>query len=332
MMKKRTLTLGLCAMAVAIGGCSDDEATPGTLVVAVESEDTITDGLAAGEGAEDIADGWDVTFGKYLLTIGEIHLRFASDESVEEEAEDLHVVDLTRVAESGLPLWTFESIAAGRWQIEYHIGGAAHGAQRHEDVAEADFDRMVDDDLTYLIEGELSKGAGVSCPPPSLAMPGSSAVEAGTNEADEACYENASVTFNLGVPAETLFGPCELDGVPGVSVPSAGTQTAALTIHGDHMFFNGFPTGSEGGITRQAQWLADCDLNVDGEVTQAELEAITLDQLSEIDDRYQLTTNDPDKPPLAEGSAWNYLIAQLKSQGHLNGEGECPVDGEEHDH
>lgn len=322
--------LGLrCACAICasvVVGCSEDTADPGTLVVSVESEETITQGLVAGTGPEDIADGWDVAFDKYLLTLGEIDLHFASDDGVREVAEELFVVDLTQVPESGLPLWTFESIRSGRWEVNYHIAGAGHDAERHSSVSQVDFDRMVADDLTYWVQGALTKNDGRSCPPPALASPATDAVSAGDNAAGEACYANSRVSFSFGVPAETMFGPCEIDGVPGLSVPSGGTQNLALTIHGDHMFFNGFPTGSEGGISRLAQWLADSDLNVDGEVTQAELESITLDALSEVDDRYQLTGN------LSAGTVWNYLIAQLKTQGHINGEGECPVDGAAHDH
>lgn len=326
---KKYLGLG-CACAIcaaAVVGCTDDAVSSGTLVVSVESEETITQGISAGTGADDIADGWDVTFDKYLLTIGEIDLHFATDESRQAEAEELFVVDLAQVPAAGLPLWTLESLRSGRWEVNYHIGGAGHGAARHADVAQADFDRMVDADLTYVLEGTLAQNDGRSCPPPALASPGTDAVAAGDNAAGEACYANANVTFNLGVSAETFFGPCQIDGVSGVSIPSGGTQNLSLTIHGDHMFFNGFPTASEGGVTRLAQWLADCDLNVDGEVTQAELEAITLNDLTEVDSRYQLTGTG-----LADGSAWDYLVAQLKTQGHINGEGECDVDGEAHEH
>ena len=64
-----------------------------------------------------------------------------------------------------------------------------------------------------------------------------------------------------------------LGGVPGVSVTADSTQTSALTLHGDHLFFNGFPEGDEGGVMRLAQWIADCDLNLDGTVTNDELQA-----------------------------------------------------------
>lgn len=101
-----------------------------------------------------------------------------------------------------------------------------------------------------------------------------------------------------------------------------------MTIHGDHLFFNGFPEGDEGGVMRLAQWLADCDLNLDGTVTQAELEAIDPAQLPELDDRYQLGGS----PITPIDDMYVYVTAQLKTQGHFQGEGECPVDGLAHEH
>ncbi len=117
----------------------------------------------------------------------------------------------------------------------------------------------------------------------------------------------------------------------GVAI-TAGANNASVTIHGDHIFFNGFPEGDEGGVMRLAQWLADCDLNLDGQVTQEELASIAIDDLAEIDARYELggAPRLEDDEPLDD--MWAYLRAQLKTQGHFLGEGECPVDGVEHDH
>ena len=79
---------------------------------------------------------------------------------------------------------------------------------------------------------------------------------------------------------------------------------------------------------RLAQWLADCDLDLDGTVTQAELEAIPLSMLSEIDGRYQLGG-----PPIEITTTYDYLVAQLMTQGHFQGEGECPpLGGMPHEH
>src|SRR5690606_35668307 len=111
------------------------------------------------------------------------------------------------------------------------------------------------------------------CPPASLAETGDRQPNGNTSGGND-CFDAPTVGFVFGAAAETAYGPCEIDDVPGLSVPAGGTQTVAMTIHGDHLFFNGFPEGNEGGVSRRAQWLADCDLDLDGTVTQQELEAI----------------------------------------------------------
>jgi hypothetical protein len=191
---------------------------------------------------------------------------------------------------------------------------------RDPSVSEADFNAMTTGNFTYLIDGTLTKADGRSCPPTTLAMPPPGAVVMGMNGGGDNCYANTSIAFEIGVNAATVFGPCEVDGVPGLSIASGSTTTVAFTIHGDHLFFNGFPEGDESGVMRLAQWLADCDLNVDGTVSQAELEMIAPSSLPEIDTRFELGGS----PITPLDTMWTYVTAQLKTQGHFQGEGECP--------
>lgn len=305
--------------------CNDGAGT-GSLTVLLEPEDVIIEGMDAGSGPSDIHDGWSVQFDNYLVAVGDIDLHFSTDESVEAEASDVFIVDLTEIPASGLALWEFDSLDAGSWEFYYSSAGAAHGALQHESVSDEDFELMVEDDFTYLVRGTLANDDGQSCPPASLVTPGD-AEPSGSDEAGNDCFESTSIDFVFGATAETSFGPCAIDGVSGVAVPDGGGQTVAISIHGDHLFFNGFPEGSEGGISRYAQWLADCDLDLDGTVTQEELEAIPLSDLPQIDDRYQLGAT-----PISLATVYDYVIAQFKTQGHYQGEGECPIDGVPHEH
>ena len=325
--RKHRLIAACLPLALGASACGSDET--GTLSVVVEAEDVIQEGLSP-DGDEPIEDGWSVTFDKYIVTIGDIDLERSTDHAVTAEAAEAYAVDLVSIPAAGEALWELADLEAGRWEFHYSILGAGDGATRHASVNQADFDEMEANDWTYLVDATQTKSDGASCPPMSLATPPSSATSTGMNAGGDACYENTTLHFTFGVQAETSFGPCEVDEVPGVSIPEGGTQTAALTIHGDHIYFNGFPTGDEGGIMRLAQWLADCDLDLDGEVTQAELEQIQPSDLPEIDTRYQLGGSPIED--LESQSMWVYLTAQLKTQGHLQGEGECAVDGEGHDH
>lgn len=319
------LALALGLLAGACGNESGDGA--GSLTVLLEAEDVIVDGLEPGDGAENIRDGWRVEFGKYVTTIGDIDLHLSTDETIEAEASEVFAVDLADAPAGGLPLWTLNGLQEGRWEFNYATPGARDGATRHESVEQADFEALVANDWTYLIEGVLTKAGGQSCPPAALAQPGDK-TPTGNTSAGNPCYDAPTIRFSFGASAETRFGPCEIDGVGGVAVSASGAQTVAITIHGDHLFFNGFPEGDEGGVTRLAQWLADCDLDLDGSVTKDELEAISPAQLPEIDDDYQLGGS----PVTPLDDMFDYLTGQLKTQGHFQGEGECPIDGTAHEH
>ncbi|MCB9592520.1 MAG: hypothetical protein H6719_07290 [Sandaracinaceae bacterium] len=310
------------------GSAVDSGAAGGTLSVILEAEDTITDGIAAGDTGAVIRDGWMVAFDSYVVVIGDIDVHLATDEGVEAEAPELYAVDLVSVSEAGLPLWTLTGLQTGRWEFNYAIGGAGDGATRHDSVPEPVFAEMVAEDATYLISGELSRPDGQSCPPSAVATPGAAVANGNTNANGEPCYDNPTIGFRLLIPAETAFGPCEIDEVPGFAITGGGATTVAATVHGDHLFFNGFPEGDEGGVTRLAQWLADCDLNVDGEVTRAELELVAPADLAELDARFQLGGS----PITPLQDMWDYVTAQVKTQGHFQGEGECPFDGLAHMH
>jgi hypothetical protein len=323
---KRLVTLAALLSSFVVG-CGDDSVGEGSLSVLLEPEDTIVEGIEAGDSGETIQDGWAVAFEKYIVAIGHVDVHLATDESIDAEADDIFAVDLTQIDGSGLELWTLDGLQEGRWQLSYETAGAVHGAVPHESVSMADFDSMVESDFTYLIDGTLTKSDGKSCPPSALANVGDREPN-GEKSGDNDCYDAPEVRFTFGAPAETLFGKCGIDGVPGVAITADQTQSVALTIHGDHIFFNGFPTGSEGGVMRLAQWLADCDLDLDGTVTREELEAIMPAELPELDpERYQLGG-----APIEVETMYDYVSAQLKTQGHFQGEGECAVDGAEHEH
>lgn len=319
----------ICCALMTAAGCSDDEEAvgEGSLTVLLESEDTITQGLTPGEGTENIRDGWTVTFDKYITVVGDIDVYFSTNDGQEMEAPDVFAVDMTKVPEGGLALWDLKGLQAGRWEFNYSTLGAGDGAAPHESVAQADFDQMAANDWTYLIDGVLAKADGQSCPPAALVNVGDKTPN-GNKSGDNDCFDAPSIRFTFGVSAETYFGPCEIDEVAGFAISDGGTQTVGATIHGDHIFFNGFPEGDEGGVTRLAQWLADSDLNLDGTVTAEELGAIAPSQLPEIDARYQLGGS----PITPLNNMYDYVTSQLKTQGHYQGEGECPVDGVAHEH
>ncbi len=306
---------------LALAACGEGGGS-GEVVVLLEAEDSITGGIEAGAGVENIADGWSVRFDALDVAIGGIEIHLSTDDSVRARAPDVFVVDLVQVSESGMPMWTLDGLEAARWEFFFETPAADASAIRDLSVVEAHYEAMVASGWTYFVDGVLTKPDGQSCPPSSLAEPGDAAPNGNVVDGNP-CYDAETVRFTFGAAAAVRFGPCEIDGVPGFAVPDAGGATVATTIHGDHIFFNGFPEGNESGTMRLAQWLADCDLDLDGTVTAEELASIAPSDLAELDDRFQLGA--PPITPLDD--MLTYVRAQLESQGHFQGEGECPFIG-----
>lgn len=321
MVATRLGAVGLAVLAAPGCGEASESQTPGSLRVLLEPEDTITEGLKPGSGVESIADGWTVTYDKYLLAVGRVAVDYATDRSVGADDRDVFVVDLTQLPSSGETLWKLDGLRPGRWNFGFEFATASSKAKRHDDVSAADFDRMVGSELTYSISGTLTKKDGQSCPPSNYASV-TDVESTAQNSAGDACYPNTSIAFEFAVRADGVFRNCELDGVAGFALAEGATATQAITVHGDHLFFNGFPAGSEGGIRRLAQLWADADLDVDGKIDVAEFGDVLIADMAEWDERYQLG-GAPEVGRLE--TLGDVVAAQLMTQGHMNGEGECEL-------
>lgn len=289
--------LSTLSMITACGG----EAT-GDARVLVSTEDTIVSGLEPGASEENIADGWTVTFDTYVVAIGAVSLARSDDSASSVASEEVSVIDLRAVG-TGVELARFEGIEAGRWdRFSFETPAASAGTPCDATVEPADCDAMRSLGLTYLIRGTMTKPGGESCPPP-----------------DQVCRPAESIEFALAVPAPARFSSCESEGVGGIAVPEGGESTDSVWIHGDHIFFNGFG-GAEGSVIRRAQWLANADVDADDFVDMQELETIGFEHFSILFDGDQYSFAGP---PIAIENAADFVRAQLMTQGHLNGEGEC---------
>lgn len=292
-----TKTKMLMALTAAFGlAACDASAATGSLQVVLEAEDTITMGLSPGAGDEDVVDGWSVRFDRYIVVVGGIEI--AGGGPMPFRGDATIAVDLTALDVGGLALARFDGMAAGLWpEVRFTTPTPSAATMRGPGVLQGDLDRMIAEGCTYLVLGEIAR-------------------------------ESRRVRFEFCVPAPTAYGPCESDtGIEGVTVTAGTTSTVNLTIHGDHLFFNGFPAGAEGTVARRAQWLADADRDGDGMVTRAELEAIGASELG------TLFPSDPGDgfpgyvlggAPIPIDDAFDYVIAQFMTQGHFQGEGECP--------
>ena len=294
---KRFLAWALGSL-IACNGNAED----GRVQIFTEPEDTIPDGLEPGTGGENITDGWAVTYARFLVTIGNFRAaRSDADNTLSEPA--IFVLDLKNGPAGGYVVASFDEVSAVRWdRFGFDLPNARGGAQTLGPTAQADVDFMVHHGYSIYFEGTIDKPDGQSCLP--------------TDPMD--CVPATTIAFAWGLKAGTAFDDCATeDGVAGFAVPSGGSVQVKPTIHGDHWFFTNITAGAE--VTeRSAQYIADSDLDRNGETTLGELGMVQA-------------ANVFPSPPYSLGgagtinTALDYVIAQARTLGDYQGDGECPT-------
>lgn len=117
-----------------------------------------------------------------------------------------------------------------------------------------------------------------------------------------------SVTFDWSFDTSTTY-LCE---PADLTVPAGGEAGTELTIHGDHLFYDGLENPDAG---LQGQPIVDADADGDGAVTQDELAAVEVAGLGYAVGQYSEVT-DLDA----------FITFLTRTLGHVDGEGHCQVD------
>lgn len=276
----RTLRRGCGLAALGLLGCGSDEGT-GKLLVQLAAEETISGGLEQGQGVDNTKD-YGVTYSKFLVAVGRVTLGGRSG-AADRRDDAVYIADMKKVGETGLDLVEFDGLEAGQWSaFGFETPAAGPGAKPLAGVSDADAQVMIEKGLTYWIEGTVAR-------------------------------KEKPVQFSFQVRVPTVYSDCQADGEPGVAVGEGGRSAATITLHGDHLWFDSFLSGSEAGIGRRAKWLVDADVDGDGKVVTEDLASL----------RPEVVFKDYDFAGARIDTALDFVRAQLASQGHFNVEGEC---------
>lgn len=285
-MKTNSYWLRVLLPFVASTAACGDSAGSGELRVVLAAEETISDGLSAGEAPEDTKD-FAVHYSKYLVVIGALEiartvpLRALTTSSA-------FIADMRQVGQQGVQIALFDHVQAGQWdQFGFATPVALSGDLALSGVTDADAQRMIEQQWTYWIEGTIER-------------PGK------------------PVSFVLQLAVPTLYTACESNGQPGVSVSEGGAASATITLHGDHLWFDSLVPGRESTIVRRTQWLVDADTDGDGKVVTEDLAKLPAEIAFPSAQGYNLSGG-----PFPITNALDFVRAQLATQGHLNGEGAC---------
>lgn len=269
------------------GSSSTGGSGEGNLSVLLEAEETIVAGIESGTGDENILDGFDVTFSKYIVSIGNVAMNQAGDTNAQ-SSSDVVIAEFTSLG-SFPELTSFNGIPTGQYtSFGFATPAPDANVENLNEVDEADFDAMIANGWSYIIEGTI------------------------TNVETE---ESKDFLIEADVP--TVYTDCAVDDMePGVNV--ASDSSVDITLHGDHIVFNGFPE-DEAQVMRLAQWLWEIEDDGDGILRKNDFEAATNVEELFPSPTYTLTGG-PIEPI---ENAWDFVRAQLGTQGHIRGEGEC---------
>ena len=276
-------------------GCGEDTeeqaSGTGTVLFTTWGEEYIEEEIPAAPPADEgIVDGWTVKYEKFLVVLGGVTVgNSGGTEAARMSGSklfDMHVAGEKTVASFDVPAKAWDAAS-------FVIGPADDATVLGEGATQEDLDAM--------------KAGGYS-----LHVKGS-AIKDGVTKA-----------FDWSFQGKTLYRDCkaEVDGkeVHGVVVTQGGMDTAQLTIHGDHFFYDDLEAAS---AERRFDAIACADANGDGDVTLEELgQASLLPDANATDEAcMNRPVYKPGSQPVNDLRA--FVTALSRTVGHYRGEGEC---------
>jgi len=250
----------------------------GSLALTTWGEEFIEEGIPA----TTFEDGWSITFSKFLVVVTEA--RVADDDgAVALETDGAVVNDL--VQPGPFTMVTAPAVAARRYNAVDVVVAPATDAVAGSAAAD-DVTRMVDGGLGVHVEGSASRG-------------------------------DDSATFAWSFATATRYSGCETVGDGEGQVVRPGEEnTAQLTVHGDHFFYDDL--AAEDAVLR-----FDAIFGADGAAGDAADGVITLAELDAVD----LTTLPSDQYGSAGAAETlgDFVTSLSRTIIHFNGEGECSI-------
>lgn len=229
--------------------------------------------------ASEFEDGHTVRFTKFLVVVNEFTLATKSGMSGPKQAKPI-LIDVHKAGPVELEL--FNDVSAEKWDaVSWAIMPSAE-AVVVGDVSADDAARMKNEGYSIWVEGNVSKGL-------------------------------VTKNFAWGFKGNTKYSECRSDDFgEGVTIPTGGTEVVQLTIHGDHLWYDDLQSKD---AKLRGDAIAKADANLDGTVTMAELNAVSLTTLPV----GQYGTGGASSVK----SLGDFVTALSRTIGHFRGEGEC---------
>jgi hypothetical protein len=304
----KAITLGTL-VGLIIVACSVDDRSTATLDQMNQGASSAGDGvnamnvtIEAGHGASGldsgreitgVVDGWTVRYDRLLVAVGDVK---ESSGSWPEAFADgaTYVVDLRQIPAGGASMVSGALALMSFEDSEFSTVIPSDGATLILATA-ADRELMVKAGYSIYIEGSMTSATGRSCRP----------------DDPTDCTPAPRIGFSWGLAAAASFSGCD-----GFSLSRDDTAELIVTLPADHWFLDNFGVDAERS-SRRAQWVADADLDRNGETTLGELRAIDAAVLFSRKRGYDLSN-----AAIPVKTAYDFLAAQIRTIG-INGANGC---------
>jgi len=290
-------------MTFAIAGCgSDDAATggggEGSLTLSVGGGAALQQGFPYTEGDVEYAfvDGWSLEFTKYVVVLGGVQMRDPAGGSVVGEWSGPAVLDLATGGGNNQELTTLQGLPATRLDIEFDLLHATASADNRSASPE-DFDDMVQNGWSFLVEGNASK-------------------------------EGRTVAFRFGLGIQSHYEDCinGKDKTKGIAIERDKTIGAFIYAHALHLFWDTLAAGDESlRFDAFAAVAGDDDLVTNEELRQQDLTDLrdeNGDPLRDADGS-RVMYNDGGSLPPDQQNLEAFLNYAARAGIHFNGVGLC---------
>ena len=298
----RPAALVLACCCAAASGCTGEEsAGEGDLQLSVSGGAALRDGFPYTEGDATFAfaDGWALTFSKYILAVGQVELTDPATGQKVSGWEGPAVMDLKKDASGSLDLVMLEGVPALRYELSFDLT-AVTAAADNRNVDQADLELMIQSGWSVLLAGEAQRSG------------------------------EPAVRFRFGLPIPTHYHKCVngKDKTQGIAIEASKTTGAFIYAHAVHLFWDTLGTGDEDlRFDAFAAMKGDDDL-----VTEEELKAQDLNKL--VDENGDPLTdgsgksifyNDMGKLVAGQQTLYHFIIEAMRASAHFNGIGLCKV-------
>jgi hypothetical protein len=297
----------LGVLLASLAACTGEEAAGrGDLAVSVAGGAAVRDGFphTDGEATFAFADGWELQFTKYVVSVGNVRLTEPGSGDEVASWAGPTALDLKQDPSASLELTVLGDVPAIRQDIWFDVL-AVSSATDPGNVAADDFDLMSQNGWSILAEGTATN--------PS----------------------QGTVRFRFGLPIASRYSKCinGKDQTQGVAVEANKTTGVFIYAHAIHLFWDTLATGDEDlRFDAFAAVKGDDDLVTEEELRGQDLNDLRDGEGNPLRDNAgkRVFYNDNGKLPPGQQTLYHFVIEAAKASAHFNGVGLCtqqPLDG-----